>query len=178
MAVKCLLFASLCVAFLCNCHGGSIAWVKLNTDPVCFGAKDNSFGAFTWGKDELIWAFRLDHRSGKVTCSNGGGSSSMSRWGCNPNSAIKVFLTDSQNTVIAPQFAQYTGSRRTSYNIPGYDSSSPYLIFFMGRNAYRFHNSAQLRLWYGEDLHDFTEYDNGGRSCADVYGLMYEPYCK
>jgi len=29
-----------------------------------------------------------------------------------------------------------------------------------------------LRLWYGEDLKGYTDSDNGGRTCADVYGLL------
>ena len=29
----------------------------------------------------------------------------------------------------------------------------------------------ELRLWYGEDLADYSEADNGGRVCCDVYAL-------
>ena len=34
--------------------------------------------------------------------------------------------------------------------------------------------NTELRLWYGEDLRGFTEGDNGGKTCADVYGLLAE----
>ena len=30
-----------------------------------------------------------------------------------------------------------------------------------------------LKLWFGEDLKDWTEDDNGGRSCADVYAVIH-----
>ena len=30
----------------------------------------------------------------------------------------------------------------------------------------------ELRLWYGEDLANVFEEDNGGRVCCDVYGLI------
>lgn len=170
MTVKYLLFASLCAAFLVNCHGKWITWVKLNTHPVCFGAEGDKYGAFTYGKDAFIWAFMLKHRSGDVTCN---GFASKSPWGCPPNEQfIRTFLTDDRNTIIGPQFSERVA--QTYYKLPGYSSSSPYLIFFMGKSAYGLHHMAELRIWYGEDLFNTSESDNGGRSCADVYGLMYQ----
>lgn len=172
MAVKYSLFAVLCATFLLNCHGGWITWVKLNTSPVCFSAKGNNYGAFTPGKNAFIWAFMLEHRSGYVSCSTRIGSTRRSPWGCDPNhKTIVTFLTDDRNTVIGPRFSQSTVQQ--SYHLPGYLSSSPYLIFYMGKSAYGLHHMAELRIWYGEDLFDFTESDNNGTSCADVYGLTY-----
>ncbi len=61
MAVKCIFFAALCATFVFCCHGGWVTWVKLNTSPVCFGARDNKYGAFTPGKNAFVWAFMLKH---------------------------------------------------------------------------------------------------------------------
>ena len=170
MTVKYLLLASLCAAFLVNCHSGWTTWVKLNSSPVCFGAKNNKYGAFTYGKNAFIWAFRLDYRSGYVSCSIFGGNSRRSPWGCDPNKPnILTFLTDGRNTVVGPRFS--LPINQAHYNLPGYNSSSPYLIFFMGKIPFCVHENTELRLWYGEDLRDQTESDNVGTSCADVYGL-------
>ena len=173
MTVKYSFFAVVCATFLFSCHGGWITWVKLNTSPVCFGARDNKYGAFTPGKNAFVWAFMLKHRSGYVTCNTRVGHSARSAWGCARNGKnIQTFLTDERNTIIGPRFSQPIA--RHYYHLPGYHSSSPYLIFFMGKSAYGLHHMAELRLWYGEDFFGFTESDNGGKSCTDVYGLMYQ----
>ena len=171
MAVKQLLLTLLCVTFTLNCQSKWTTWVKLNANPVCFGAQGNKFGAFTPGKNAFIWAFMLKHLSGSVTCSKTSDNRRNSPWGCDPNKEVVTFLTDERNNIIGPRFAQLSPAK-TSFVLPGYHSSSPYLIFFMGKSAYGLHHMAELRLWYGEDLQDISESDNGGRSCADVYGLM------
>ena len=66
--------------------------------------------------------------------------------------------------------------RTHTHTCLGYHSSSPYLIFFMGKSAYGVHHMAELRVWYGEDLFDTSESDNAGKSCTDVYGLMYKDW--
>lgn len=38
----------------------------------------------------------------------------------------------------------------------------------MGKSAFGLHHLAELRLWYGEGLFDYTKADNGGLSCADA----------
>ena len=170
MTVKCVFFVLFCASFvICCCRGGLVTWVKLNTSPVCFGARDNTYGAFTPGKNAFIWAFMLKHRSGYVSCNGGHGSN----WGCRPNHAhVITFLTDERNHVVGPRFSQPLAKHY--YSLPGYHSSSPYLIFFMGKSAYGVHHMAELRVWYGEDLYGTTESDNSGKSCTDVYGLMYK----
>ncbi|KAL9955889.1 hypothetical protein ACROYT_G037287 [Oculina patagonica] len=172
MAVKYIFFAVLCTTLVFCCHGGWVTWVKLNTSPVCFGARDNKYGAFTPGKNAFVWAFMLKHYSGYVSCNTGRGNS-KSNWGCDPNHKnLFTLLTDERNHVVGPRFSQPFSP--SYYALPGYHSSSPYLIFFMGKSAYGLHHMAELRIWYGEDLFGSTESDNGGTSCADVYGLMYK----
>ena len=170
MTLRCVFFAVFFATFvICCCRGGWVTWVKLNTKLVCFGATGNTYGAFTPGKNAFIWAFMLKHRSGYVSC----GGVSRSPWGCAPNhDYVVTFLTDERNHVVGPRFSQPFAEHY--YALPGYHSSSPYLIFFMGKSAYGVHHMAELRLWYGEDLFDHIERDNSGTSCADVYGLMYK----
>ncbi|KAJ7373740.1 hypothetical protein OS493_011349 [Desmophyllum pertusum] len=122
MAVKYILFAVLCATFVFSCHGGWITWVKLNTSPVCFGAKDNSYGAFTSGKNAFIWAFMLKHQSGgDLNCGNYGGGNSL--WGCGANKKdIYTFLTDERNNIIGPRFSKPSefSTYSVKYELPGY----------------------------------------------------------
>ena len=55
-------------------------WRKLNSAPVCFGAKDNQFGRFQVEVDGSIQAVKLVHLSGQVTCDPH--PISWSNWGC------------------------------------------------------------------------------------------------
>ena len=55
-------------------------WRKLNSAPVCFGARDNQFGRFQVEVDGSIQAVKLVHLSGQVTCDPH--PISWSNWGC------------------------------------------------------------------------------------------------
>ena len=142
-------------------------WVKLNKSPVCFGAKGNSFGKFTYDRNIFVSSFMFVHRTGTVTCNK----SQYSYWGCAPdNKGLSVILTDQQDKILAPAASkvnQYGG-----YNLEGYTSSSSFLVFCVPKKPHCIFANSELRLWYGEDLKGSTESDNGGRTCADVYGLL------
>lgn len=54
--------------------------------------------------------------------------------------------------------------------VPGYTSVSPELVlsFF---NPYSVQSGQELRLWYGEDVMNVSEGDNGGTACVDIYAI-------
>ena len=52
------------------------------------------------------------------------------------------------------------------YNLPGYNYNSPEIVFSGSR--YLVHHMV-IRIWYGEDLYGWTEWDNHGYTCMDVY---------
>ena len=139
-------------------------WVKLNTSPVCFGARDNKFGSFKYNKNIFVKSFMLVHRSGSVSCNN----KDHSYWGCWPNHVnINTVITDGSNRVLGPSAAAKSPGW---YQLPGFTSSSSALVFCgLRKPAVCVHSSEDLRLWYAEDLYGYTEADNAGRSCADVY---------
>ena len=141
-------------------------WVKLNKSPVCFGAKGNQFGRFSYHQNVFVSSFMLVHRSGKVTCNK----SQYSYWGCAPNiSALAVLLTDQNNKILAPEAS--TVGKGVWYNLAGYSSSSAVLVFSAKKKPQCVFANNELRLWYSEDWRGHTERDNGGKTCADVYGL-------
>ena len=144
-------------------------WVKLNKSPVCFGAKGNQFGRFSYHRNIFVSSFMLVHRSGKVTCNK----SDYSFWGCTPNiSQLAVLLTDQNNKILAPE-ATTSISKSGWYGLAGYSSSSAVLVFCATKKPQCVFANNELRLWYGEDLrYPASEGDKGGKTCADVYGLF------
>ena len=140
-------------------------WVKLNKSPVCFGARSNQYGRFTYPRNIFVSSFMLVHRTGSVSCNK----KQYSYWGCIPNNpSLNVVLTNHQNKLLAPAVTNRGGW----YNLGGYTSSSSALVFCAPKKPHCIFANTELRLWYGEDLRGYTESDNGGRTCADVYGLL------
>ena len=142
-------------------------WVKLNTSPVCFGAKGNQFGRFTYNRNIFVKSFMLVHRSGRVTCNR----SQYSYWGCAPNSTrLEAILTDDNNKILAPEASKVNSGGK--YTLAGFTSSSSALVFPANKKPQCIFSNSGLRLWHGEDLKGHTESDNGGRTCADVYAQL------
>ena len=67
------------------------------------------------------------------------------------------------------QFLKRNPSGKFS-NLPRVRSFSPEIIL-PRFSPYAVKSGEKLRLWYGEDLENFTENDNAGRVCCDVYAL-------
>ena len=141
-------------------------WVKLNKSPICFGAKGKQYGRFTYHRNIFVSSFMLVHRSGKVSCNKRG----YSYWGCYPNQpTLMTVLTDQKNKILAPEAS--TVDRSGHYTLAGYTPTSSALVFCVPKKPHCVFANSELRLWYGEDLRGGAS-DNGGKACADVYGLL------
>ena len=57
----------------------------------------------------------------------------------------------------------------SGYTVPGYDAQSSEIIFSDFPNPLHLSSDQELRLWYEEDLKNYTEIDNDGTSCTDVF---------
>ena len=145
-------------------------WIKTNVSPVCFGARNTQYGTFHIPLSGNVAAVKLVHLYGYVTC-NKFNVNHWSFWGCGHGSIdrVNVVVTRSNNQMILPpnQFVQ-TGKWSI---VPGYNSFSPEIILSVFYSPVPLSAQTQLRLWYGEDLVNYTEVDNDGRACADVYVL-------
>ena len=145
-------------------------WVKLSKSPVCFGAKGNQYGRFTYHRNIFVSSFMFVHRSGKVSCAKSN-NAHFSYWGCTQNTArLDAILTDKNNKILVPEAS--TVNKGGQYTLAGYTSSSSALVFCAPKKPHCLFANSELRLWYGEDLRGSTESDNGGKTCADVYGLL------
>ena len=140
-------------------------WSKVNIDePVCFGARDDSYGRFTVQVTGKIITAKLVHISGYVANSR---TSTGGNWG-NPSCKLRTVITTGSNYVVFP--ANYTLSE--TYILEGYRSTSPELVFPNASESGGVTRGQELRIWFVEDLSDFSEGDNSGQSCADVF-LFY-----
>ena len=134
-------------------------WRRLNSAPVCFGAKNNTFGRFKVEFSGSINAVKLVHLDGKVSCGR-----AWAKWGCKPDAEkLRVFITDASNTTILPR------AKDRSHNIPGYNSSSSEIIITDFPNPLYLSSGQELRLWFGRDLFDHKEDRSNGTVCTNVF---------
>ncbi|KAL9960949.1 hypothetical protein ACROYT_G034458 [Oculina patagonica] len=148
-------------------------WLKANSSPVCFGAKSYSYGRFYAPSRGRLASVKLVHLYGYVSC-NTASLHHWSFWGCGTSRWVKnkvnVVITTSSNHIVLPPRQFFSGGGKWSY-IPGYNSHSPEIILSFFSHPYWVYKGRQFRVWYGEDLVNYTESDNGGKVCADVYAL-------
>ena len=147
----------------------SVKWKKINTGPVCFGARDDSYGAFNIRESGVMYTFKLVHLSGSIRCHP---DYPPSYWGCD-----HPWLGDTRlQTVI-------TFKNRSALLLEDYrkkDCHYSYKIEGVGVNEteLRFNNlptpisvsvGDEFQIWYGQDLTTCSADNNSGQSCSDVY---------
>ena len=140
---------------------------------MCFEAKNNQFGRFYVPSSGKLAAIKLVHRYGYVSCDTRI-SFYWSYWGCgvNPWNGLKdlvdVVITNSANHILLPATQFITTGTKWS-KIPGHNSLSQELVLSVISQPHGVTAGQELRLWYGEDLVNLSEGNNGGRVCCDVY---------
>ena len=141
---------------------------------MCFGARDNRFGKFLVPSSGKLASVKLVHVYGYVACA--GRATYRSYWGCHQYPGLKnhvdVVITTSGGGVLLPS-SQFITDKKAKWSlIPGYNSLSPELVLSAFSNPPSVTRGQELRLWYGEDLANSSESDNGGTSCCDVYARL------
>ena len=157
----------------------SVKFAKISTTPVCFGAKDNQFGAFNIRTEGFLSAIKLVHVSGSVTCDESSSASNpdqyKSKWGCATThpyvgkTPLNTVITGSDNKILFPKDHHEHAS--LWYKMEHFDSNSDLLVFQRFHDPLYVAAGQELRLWFGEDLKDVNENDNGGRTCAHVFAF-------
>ena len=149
-------------------------WQKINTDPVCFGARGNQYGAFAVTKSGRLKTMKLVRRSGEVRCN----PQSVSHWGCiNPkhygNNGLLTIITNANKESVLPPAGDLkpAGCNQKShfYNLDGISHTSPELVFRDLSNQLSVSRTQELQIWYGQDWIDCDEGNNSGTTCVDVY---------
>lgn len=124
----------------------------------------------------LLGALKLAYRSGHVRCVSN--VAHDSRWGCHGYSSfisypLNVVITDKYNNVIFPlnQFIKHSAG--LWYNMPAVDENhTDELVFSNFEYPLYLSPFMELRIWFGEDLKNWSDGDNQGRVCVDVYGYV------
>ncbi|XP_029210092.2 uncharacterized protein LOC114973889 [Acropora millepora] len=150
------------------------AWQKVNSEPVCFGARGNSYGVFKITKTGRVKTMKLVHRSGYLSCCP---SCSNSFWGCGSSlyskDGLMTLITDTNRNILLPSkdylIISHSVYAKHSYQFPGTHHKSPELVFrdpllTLSRNQ-------ELWIWYGQDYAGYSESNNVGKTCTDVYAL-------
>ena len=148
-------------------------WEKANGSPVCFGTRNTQYGTFYTPLSGKVASVKLVHLYGYVSCHKHN-ADNWSFWGCGHGvkDLVNVAITTSDNHMILPP-NQFIGNRAGKWSkLPGYNSFNPVIELSVFSHPYELSEKTELHLWYAEDLVNYTESDNGGRVCADVY-LLY-----
>ena len=156
---------SLNFAFKCF----SEKWKKINTGPVCFGARDDSYGAFNIRESGVIYTFKLVHLSGSITCNP---DYPPSYWGCDhpPFGDTRLLTVITFKNRSALLLADYREKGcEPLYKIEGVGVNDNELRFNNLPTPISVSVGDEFQIWYGQDLEDCSEHNNGGQTCADVY---------
>ena len=144
---------------------------------MCFGARHNVFGRFHLPSSGKLAAIKLVHLYGYVSCF-ATRPEYWSYWGCAHNpltkNQINVVITNAHNHIILPPNQLIvTGWLAAGkwYHDVGYSSVSPELVLSVFSDPCPVSSGQEFRVWYGEDLVNFHDQDNGGKVCSDVYAL-------
>ena len=144
-------------------------WKKINTGRVCFGARDDSYGAFKIRKSGVIHTFKLVHRNGSVRCNP---NDPPSYWGCDRaklgDTRLQTVITFENRSLLL--LADYTHKKCSySYKIEGVGVNETELRFNNLPSPIYVSVGDKFRIWYGQDLKNCSEGNNSGQTCADVY---------
>ena len=79
---------------------------------------------------------------------------------------LRTFVTNGSNVVVFPK-----NSSKQKYQLPGVWSNSTVLTFNNLTVPLAVATGQEFRVWYHEDLKEVSEFDNGGKTCLDVFAL-------
>ena len=149
------------------------AWQKINTDPVCFGARDENYGSFSIPKTGRVKTMKLAHKSGWLKCNT---ALPESYWSCSHpdyTNKLMTIITNANRQALLPLLGDLEGNQecaeKHSYSLEGTGHKSPELVFRNLSSPLPLSRNQELQIWYGQDWINCTEYNNGGTTCVDVY---------
>ncbi|XP_031568966.1 uncharacterized protein LOC116303545 [Actinia tenebrosa] len=154
-------------------QSGITEWKQLNVHEVCFEARHDRYGSlFNYIHAGLVGAIKLEYISGHVRCVSN--IAYNSRWGCGHYSSfvkspLNVVITDRNNHVIFPKKDYITNAGLWYWHPFVSDSNTKDLVFSDFAQPFYLPQYEQIRIWYGEDLKNWSEHDNQGRVCVNVY---------
>ena len=150
-------------------------WQKINNDPVCFGTRDDTYGAFNITKTGVVKSIKLVHRNGSVKCHLKHPSKfwSCGNIGAYANNTFMTIITNANREALLPSVenmkAHGCNVKEHFYVLDGVNQGSPELILGNLSRPLSLLKDQQLQIWYGQDWIDCSEYNNNGTSCVDIF---------
>ena len=128
-------------------------------------------------KTGRVMTMKLVYKSGSVKCND----DDDSYWGCpysaHANQELMTIITDANAKALLPPSGDLEARRDSkgrliqghSYSLGGIEHNSPQLVFRNLSSPLPLSQGQDLQIWYGQDFVDYTEENNSGFTCADVY---------
>ena len=137
----------------------------------CYSTRGSQYGHIVVQHAGYITELQLKHASGYVTCrrQNPNWKNNWACNCCNIQNHIGTFVTDANNNILFPGPSVTLISPKISYILPGFTGMSDSVNFVENSKRVWVDAGQELRIWYGEDLVGYTESDNGGTHCVEVY---------
>ena len=90
------------------------------------------------------------------------------------NHNLMTVITYSNKTVLPlAEFLKGSDGKYYTYQLDGADVNSTTLVFKLLPTPLVVLVGQQFQLWYAHDLVNYTEDNNDGKTCADVYALYH-----
>ena len=155
-------------------------WQKINEDPVCFGSRDNQYGAFEMTKTGNVTGMKLVHRNGSIKCNKDTGAS---YWSCTyldlyANNTFMTIITTADKKALLPKEDDLElikdknrecSNKKLFYVLEGIKQGSTELVLSSDSSPLRLLKNQELQIWYGQDWVDCSESNNNGTTCVDVF---------
>ena len=146
-------------------------WEKLNSVPLCYGARDDAYGEFAFSKAGMIMKLTLTHINGFLSCNP---MFPASHWGCDHPSLtqgkLMTLVTFENRTRLQP--ARIFGTPcNPQYSINGSSLNSTSLSFEPFDIPLAAPVDDNFQIWFGQDFTNCSEENNAGVICVDVYAL-------
>jgi len=126
-------------------------------------------------KSGLLKTMKLVHKSGSIKCNP---NYPASYWGCTNagygTNGLMTIITNAEGKVILPSAGELMKAKngrdeKYFYTINGTHHTSPDLAYHDLPNPLSVSCDQEFQIWYGQDWVDWSEYNNNGTTCVDVY---------
>ena len=142
-------------------------WQK-EGENICYESKDEKPGKVVMKTEGLLIGIKLVHRSGYLNC--GESPRHQSRWGCHgvpSQPEVMTVVTNDNKGII------FNYTARSLYGVNGKKSDE--IVFLDTDTPIYASKGMEVQIWYTQDLKDFTEHNNSGVHCVDVYVKINSP---
>ncbi|XP_065660476.1 uncharacterized protein LOC136084398 [Hydra vulgaris] len=149
------------------CYG---EWLLLRKK-ACFEARDEHPAFVPINIKGWLSEIKLVNVSGVLKCWQ---QATGSKFGCYSDAnSLSMYITDNKRKMIFPTANQQLIYDAKTYKLPGVSANDNEMKFSKLDYPVPYRREEQfIEIWNGEDLFNYTEENNSGKVCADVYGIF------